>query len=182
MRTLLILFIAFFLATECNAQSDLLILKKHDKTVQSFYSGTEMSFYTSNTYHQGSVTSIERDSVFLIYYDIRQMMTRLGVYILDTVATYPFSVDYRDITSFKNERKNFDWGSSGAVLLGGGVLLTTAGLITWIFAKPNTEYYASPQFVVGTAVLAVAGYFIMKNANKNIKLGKKYTLRYIKLK
>lgn len=182
MRNVFILLFAFFLATECNAQSDLLILRKHNKTVQSFYSGTEMTFYTSNKYHEGSVTSIERDSVFLIYYDIRPMMTRLGVYVLDTVATYPFSVDYRDITSFTKERKNFDWSSSGAVLFGGGVLLTTAGLITWIFAKPNTEYYASPQFVVGTAILAVAGYFLMNNANKNIKLGKKYTLRYIKLK
>jgi hypothetical protein len=182
MRNLLILLIAFFMTKGCYAQSDFLILKKNQKTVKSFYPGTQMKFYTSNNYHEGSVTSIERDSVFLIYYDVRQVMTTLGVYILDTVATYPFAVDYRDITSFKKERNNFDWGTSGAVLLGGGLLLTTAGLISWIFTKPNTEYYVTPQFVIGAALLAVAGYFIMKSAGKDLKLGKKYSLRYIKLK
>lgn len=182
MRTLFILFFAFFLVAKCDAQSDFLILKKKGKAVQSFYPGTQMKFYTSNNYHEGSVTSIERDSVFLIYYDVRQVMTTLGVYILDTVATYPFSVDYRNITSFKKERKNFDWSSSGAVLMGGGVLLATAGLISWIFTKPNTEYYVTPQFIIGAALLAVAGYFIMKGAGKDMELGKKYKLLYIKLK
>ena len=182
MRTLLVLFVAFFLVTKCDAQSDLLILKKSGKTVQSFYAGTQMHFFTGAHYHEGSVTAIEKDSVYLVYYDVKQVMTKLGVYMLDTVATYPFAVDYRDITAFKKERKNFDWGASGAVLMGGGLLLTVAGLLTWVFTKPNSEYYASTEFVVGAAVIAVAGYFIAKLANKDIKLGKKYSLLYIKLK
>jgi hypothetical protein len=101
MRNLLILLIAFFMAKGCYAQSDFLILKKNQKTVKSFYPGTQMKFYTSNNYHEGSVTSIERDSVFLIYYDVRQVMTTLGVYKHDTLSTNPFAVDYRDITTFK---------------------------------------------------------------------------------
>ena len=184
MRASFILFIAFSfsLSLQCKAQSDFLILKKNGKTVKSFYPGTEMTFYTGTHYHVGSVESIQRDSVYLIYYDVRTVMTTLGVYVLDTVATYPFSVAYRDITSFQKERKNFDWSSSGATLLGGGVLLSAAGLISWILTKPNTEYHASPQLIIGAAAIAVVGYFIMKNSNKNMKLGKKYTLLYIKIK
>jgi len=182
MRTLLILFMPFFLVTKCNAQSDLLILKKNNKTVQSFYTGTQMHFYTGDHYHEGSVTAVEKDSVYLVYYDVRQVMTRLGVYMLDTVASYPFAVDFRAITAFKKERTNFDWGTSGAVLMGGGLLLTVAGLLTWVFTKPDSEYYASTKLVVGAAIIAVAGYFIAKLANKDIKLGKKYSLHYIKLK
>src|SRR5665213_41502 len=178
MRTLLIFFVAFFLVTKCNAQSDLLILKKNDKTVQSFYAGTQMHFFTGTHYHEGSVTAVEKDSVYLIYYDVKQMMTTMGFYMLDTVATYPFAVDYRTITALKKERKNFDWGTSGAVLMGGGLLLTAAGLLTWVFTKPNSEYYVSTGFVIGAAAIAVAGYFIAKLATKDIKIGKKYTLRY----
>lgn len=183
MRVLLIFCITFSLfSLQCNAQSDFLILKKNGKTIKSFYPGSEMTFYTSNHYHIGSVESIQKDSVYLIYYDVRTVMTTLGVYMLDTVAKYPFSVAYRDITSFQKERKNFDWGSSGAALLGGGVLLSAAGLISWIFTKPNTEYHASLQLVIGAAAIAATGYFLMKNGKKNIKLGKKYTLLYIKIK
>lgn len=184
MRALFILFtlFVFSFALQCNAQSDFLILKKNGKTLKSFYPGTEMNFYTGNHYHVGSVESIQRDSIFLIYYDVKTVMTTLGVYMLDTVATYPFSVAYRDITSFQKERKNFDWSSSGAALLGGGALLSAAGLISWIITKPNTEYHASPQLVIGAAAIAVAGYFLMKTGNKNMKLGKKYTLLYIAIK
>jgi hypothetical protein len=182
MRAPFILFMAFFLSLQCNAQSDLLILRKHSKTVKSFFPGTEMNFYIGNHYHTGSVTSIQRDSIYLIYYDVRHLMTNLGFFMLDTVATYPFSVDYREITSFNKERKNFNWSGSGAALMGGGVLLATAGLVTWILTKPNTQYHASPQFVIAAAAIGAAGYLIMKSGSKNIKLGKKYTLRYIKLK
>ena len=166
----------------CTAQSDLLILKKNYHTIETFFPGSEMTFSTSNRFYKANVSSIKNDSIFLIQYDVRQIPTTLGVYILDTVSTYNFAVNYHDIKSFGKNRNGFDLSSSGAALFGGGILLTTAGLVTWIVTKPNTEYHASPQFVIGAAVLAGIGYLLMKTANKNIKLGKKYSLDYIKVK
>jgi len=66
--------------------------------------------------------------------------------------------------------------------LGGGVLLTTVGLGTWLFSKPNTRYYASPYLVGGAALLAGIGYLLVKSGNKAMMLGKKYSLEYIKVK
>jgi hypothetical protein len=170
------------MSISCSAQSDLLILKKHQRTFENFFPGSEMSFSTENQYYEGYVTSIQNDSVFLVQYDVRQVLTRLGVYILDTVAQYHFGINYHDIRSFGKTRKNFDWNSSGAALFGGGILLATAGLVTWAVTKPNTQYYASPQLVIGAAAIAGVGYLLMKTGKKNMKLGRKYSLHYIKVK
>ncbi len=182
MRFLFVLFTAFFFVSSCAAQNDLLILKKNNRTVESFYPGSEMDFSTNARYYEASVTSIAKDSVFLVQYDVRRVYTNLGVFVLDTVAQYHFGINYHDIISFGKTRKNFDWNSSGAALFGGGVLLTTAGLVTWIFAKPNTRYYARPELVIGAAALAGVGYLLMKSGNKTMLLGKKYKLHYIKMK
>jgi len=182
MRALFILLTAVFFVSSCAAQNDLLILKKNNRTVKSFYPGSEMDFSTNSRYYEAFVTSIEKDSVFLVQYDVRRVYTNLGVFVLDTVAQYHFGVNYHDIISFGKNRKNFDWNSSGAALFGGGVLLTTAGLVTWILAKPNTRYYARPQLVIGAAALAAVGYLLMKSGHKTMVLGKKYTLHYIKMK
>jgi hypothetical protein len=182
MRPIFILAIAVLFASSSAAQNDLLILKKHNRTIQSFYPGSEIDFSTSTREYYASITSITKDSLFLVQYDVRRVYTNLGVFVLDTVAEYHFVVNYHDILSLEKTRQNFDWSGSGAALFGGGTILTAAGLITWIFAKPNTRYYARPSLVIGAAALATAGYFLMKTGDKTRKLGKKYKLQYIKMK
>ncbi|MDP4283078.1 MAG: hypothetical protein Q8891_01540 [Bacteroidota bacterium] len=172
----------FLIASSCMAQYDILILKKNNRTQQSFFTGSEMTFTTATGFYHAYVTSIERDSVFLIQYDIRQIPTSLGVYVLDTLARYNFGINYHDITGFDKMTNKFDWSASGGALFGGGVLLTTVGLGTWIFTKPNTRYYASPSLVIGSAILAGIGYLMLKSSNKGRRLGKKYMLQYIKMK
>ena len=160
----------FFFRFNCEAQtSDLLILKKNNRTIQTFFPGNEIIFNTSTRYYDAVIESINRDSLFLIQYDIRQVPTSLGIYILDTLGTYPFAVNYKEITGFgKYGNKKFDWTGSGGALLGGGILLTTVGLGTWIFTKPKTRYYASPYLVVGAALLAGIGYLLVKSGGRKI--------------
>lgn len=182
MRFCFILLTAVLISNSARAQNDLLILKKNGRTIESFFPGSEMDFSTGTRYLEGQVTNIKNDSVFLVQYDIKQIYSpNLGVFVIDTVSQYPFAVNYKDIVSFEKKRGSF-LSASGGALFGGGTLLATAGLITWIFAKPNTRYYARPQFVITAAALAGIGYFLMKSGNKTMALGKKYTLHYIKLK
>lgn len=184
MRTFAILFLAIFFSSSCAAQSDLLLLKKNRKTVKTFFPGSEMDFSTNVRYYYGDVyvTSIQRDSVFLIQYDIRQIPTNLGVYVLDTVGRYNFGVNYKDIRGFGKDNKKFDWTASGGALFGGGILLSTVGLGTWIFTKPNTRYHASPALIIGSAAIAGVGYLLLKSHGKEMKIGKKYSLTYLKVK
>ena len=181
MRFFIILFCTIFLCFSCMAQSDLLVLKKNGKTVRSFYPGTDIHFTTSLRYFEAQITSIRNDSVYLVQYDIKRVPLTNGGLFLDTAGTYRFGVNYKDILSLENERKGFDWSGSGAGLFGGGVVLTTAGLITWIFAKPDTRYYARPELVIAGAVAVAVGYLLMRTGNRTTVIGKKHTLHYIRL-
>lgn len=179
----IIICLLFFIT--CQSQSsDILILKKHNRTFQTYFPGSEVNFYTSSRpYYNDYITSINHDSLFLVQYDVRQIPTTLGIYMLDTINRYYFSLNYKDIIGFgKDREKKFDWGGSGGALVGGGSVIAIVGLGTWIFTKPGTEYYASPYLVGGAALLAGIGYLIAKASAKGIRLGKKYTLEYVGVK
>ncbi len=177
------LIIILLASVTCEAQSDILILKKNLRTIKTFFPGSEISMSTTDGYYYGRVTSINRDSVFIIQYDIRQIPSSFGIYFLDTVATYRYGTNYRQIIAFdKQYNKKFNWAGSGGALFGGGILLTTVGLGTWVFAKPNTRYYASPYLIGGAAILAGIGYLLVKSQGKGLALGKKYSLEYIHVK
>lgn len=181
MRSLLIIISLLLSAVFCSAQSDLLILKKHNRTVKSFYPGSEMIFSTSTRFYDAYITSIRKDSVFLVQYDIRQVYNTFMIPVMDTVSSYHFGVNYHDIISLGKNTRNFNWSGSGATLFGGGALLTLAGLTTWIFAKPNTRYYARPSLVIGAAALTGIGYLLLKSGNRGTTIGKKYSLHYINI-
>ncbi|MDQ6762755.1 MAG: hypothetical protein M3015_09015, partial [Bacteroidota bacterium] len=66
---ILSLAIILLASVACEAQSDILILKKNLRTIKTFFPGTEISVSTTDGYYNGRVTSINRDSVFIIQYD-----------------------------------------------------------------------------------------------------------------
>lgn len=181
MKGLFLLPIVFFFSFTCLCQSsDFIILKKNQRTIKSYFADSPIEFTSVDGYHSGQISSIQNDSFYLNEYDIRQMPTTLGVYILDTVAVYKTPFYYKDILMFGARRtKGFNWGASGLALVGGAILIVGAGLISWIFTKPGTTYHASPALVGGAAALGGAGYLIYKLSSKGIKIGKKYQLNYV---
>lgn len=181
MRYLLALSLLLCHLAPCMAQSDLVVLKKNKRVVRSYYPGQEIYFESASRPYKGFIREIKNDSLYLVQYDIRQVPTNLGVYMLDTVARYHYAIAHKDITALLKDKGSFVSGS-GAALLGGGVLLSTAGLVTWIFAKPDTRYYAPPSLVIGAAAAAGVGYLMMRAKAGKITFGKKYSFDYIRLK
>lgn len=178
MKTLLTISIFLLLPAMMIAQGNMLVLKKRGKVLKTFFEGSEIMYNSGYGMQKANIYHLKNDSLFLVQYQIVQRMTSLGVYVLDTISAYRSAIGYRDIRSIGKEGSAF-WNSSGATLFGGGTLLTTAGLITWIFAKPNTRYYARPALVITAAALAAAGYLMMKSSGKKMVIGKKYSLQYI---
>ncbi|CAN5292380.1 hypothetical protein BH20BAC1_BH20BAC1_15330 [soil metagenome] len=167
----------------CFSQSsDLLVLKKKSKAVKTFFPGSEIIFRTEKGISKGLIDVVEKDSLFLLQYDIRWLPTLAGLYYFDTVAIYRFKVNYHDIRSFlMSNDKKFNWSGSGGALFGGGTLLTTVGLGTWLFTKKNSQYYASPYLVGAASLLAATGYLLVTSGNKELVIGDKYSLHYIPL-
>ena len=160
-------------------QGDFIVLKKNHRTIKTLFPGSPVSFTTAAGPYTGRINKIERDSLFVVQYDIRKVFTNLGVYMIDTIASIQTAFYYKDVISINKQASGFNWAASGGSLLGGGALLTTVGLCTWIFAKPGTQYHAPTQLVIGSAILAGAGYLLMTQNRQIIKFKKKYTLEYI---
>jgi hypothetical protein len=182
MKNLFLSLSSLLFSSICLAQTDFIVLKKKDHTLKTMFAGSKVSFTTSLRYYSGLVDVVEKDSIYLLEYDVRQIPTNLGVYILDTVATYRSGIYYKDILKIQNKRRGFNLAASGASLLGGGILLTTIGLGTWIFTRPGDQYHASPKLVIGSAILGAAGYALLKMNSNNYPIGKKYQLQYIRTK
>lgn len=162
-----------------SAQGEMLVLRKKGKVEKTFFKGSNIIFNAGFGMMQGNIYGFRNDSVFIISYDVRPVMTSLGITVYDTVSTYLNSFYYKDIIKIGREEKGWSWSASGASLFGGGTLLTLGGLATWIFAKKDTRYYARPGFVAVSAAAAGVGYLLMTGKGKKIIIGNKYTLEYI---
>ncbi len=156
-------------------QTDFILLRQKQKTIASFFPGSPIQFTAaSGTTIDGEIMAIRNDSIFLKQYIVRQLLTQLGVYMLDTLVYY-YHFHYRDIAAIAKRGRRFDWASSGAVLLGGGALLTVAGGVVYLADNKNF----SPALLAASAGLTVVGYFLSRHSYKGMVIGKKYTLQYI---
>lgn len=176
--TVIFILLILFHSSVISQTSDFLLLKKNDHVITSYYSGSPISFGTTSNTYSGIIMAIRKDSLLFRQYDIRQIPSNLGVYILDTLAVYDLSFNYHDIVTIDAKQRGFNIAGSGAALFGGGITLTTAGLVTWLLTKPGTRYYASTALVVGSATLTAVGYLLLKSKSGH-KLGHKYFLEYI---
>jgi hypothetical protein len=181
MKWLLVLFL-YMQGSKCFAQpSDFLVLKKNGRTLQSYFPGRPMEFSTAQGGVFGIVERVTNDTVFLKQYDVRQVMTRLGVYVLDTAAVYRLAFHYKKILQIDRNKGSF-LRATGYSFISGGTLLTVLGAGSWLFTKKNTRYYASPVLVASSAAFAGLGYLLVKHTSKGIKIGKKYKLEYVRVK
>ncbi len=175
--------IVAFMCKDCAAQqSDFIVLRKHKKTLQSFFSGSNIELIANNQFYSGTISKIDKDSIFIMQYDIRRIPTNLGVYVIDTISALQYPVHFKEVTHIIKNSKGFDWGASGASLFGGGALITTVGLATWLFTKPDSRYYAGPKLVVGAAIAAAAGYILLKSNKSSYTINRKFTLQYLSAK
>jgi hypothetical protein len=169
--------ISIFIAIQSIAQqSDFILFKKKDRTIATYFTGTDIKFTdVSGAYIEGTITAIRNDSIFLKEYVIRQLPTQLGVYILDTTYYY-YQNHYNQIKAIAKAGRHFDWGASGSVLMGGGILLAVASGV--IYFADNSKF--SPELLIAGVGLTGVGYLLIKSSGKGMVIGKKYSLVYIK--
>ena len=124
-RLLLLSLFLFNTFSALSQSSDFLLLKKKDKTLHSYYPGSNIEFTTvNNIYRNGVISSLHNDSIFISEYLVRQLPTTLGTVIYDTAGSFRFAYPYRDIAVVgPKSKKGFDFKSSGYSLFGGGILL-----------------------------------------------------------
>ncbi|MEO7767834.1 MAG: hypothetical protein ABIS01_10420 [Ferruginibacter sp.] len=156
--------------------SDVLLLKKNNKTIRRYFAGTDIEI-TTNTgaYIHGNITKIKNDSLFLKVFVIQQIPTQLGVFVLDTVTTYYYKYHYNQIKAIGKTGRRFDLSASAASLIGGGTILTLASGVVFLVDRKRF----SPALLIASASLATIGYVMAKTGGKGMVIGKKYSLVYL---
>ncbi len=176
MQRLLTFFIFCISFVHAGAQpSDFIVLKKNNRTIKTFFTGSQINFTAASGANvEAIIKSIRNDTLFLKGFIVRALPTQMGFYILDT-AYYYSQYHYNQIHSFPKEGRHFNWGSSGALLFGGGILLTAANGV--VYLADNKRF--SPELLGTSAALTGIGYLLMKSAGKGMVIGKKYSLLYV---
>ena len=176
MKKLLIIPFCIFTYLTFAQASDFILLKKRNITIATYFSGGTITF-TTNTgaFMEANILRIKKDTLFLKEYIVKPVMTQLGVYILDTLRSYFHSYHYKEIFSIAKTGRHFDVSSSGAALMGGGILISLASGV--VFLADRNKF--SPELLVAGVALGGLGYILSKQGGKGMVLGKKYKLEYV---
>jgi len=179
-RMRIILLLNLFFSTASLAQSaDFIILKKHNKTVATYFSGTNISF-TTNTgaFFEGRINQIKNDSIYLQEFLTRYLPTTFGTYIIDTMGSYHYKYHYNQVAAIgRAEKTNFNMRGSGANLMGGGIVLAVASGVVYLVDR---QKFSAPLLIAAVA-LGTAGYLMAKGHKSGMLIGKKYKLVYMNM-
>ncbi|MEX6688711.1 hypothetical protein QTN47_14485 [Danxiaibacter flavus] len=177
MIKILVLATILFSAFHVQAQEDYVVLRKGNKTIQRFTSGSYIDCRLDNyQWMSGYITAIRHDSLF-----IRQFQVRTIGSISDTSTFGIFPIHINDIKAFPKQPESFEFIKNGTLfMIGGGgyaVLNIANGLIN------NEEVFSGDNLTKLGIALGVAGIGVIMNVTHSdvIKVGKKYRLQYVKL-
>jgi len=158
--------------------ADFLVLKKKNKTVQTFYSGGNISITTtSGSYINALINGIKNDTLYLQEFIVSYQPTTIGTILIDTLGSYHYKFHYNQIAAVgKRTKTNFNWRGSGASLMGGGALLIIGSGIVYL---ADRKKFSAP-LLIAAAGLGTLGYFLAKGSKGGgVPIGKKYRLVYM---
>ena len=173
-----IMLFSFFL--DLNAQvggADMVVLRnKQGRTIKSYFRGMPIDFGDlSGREVMGIVRKVDRDTIFIQQYDIRQAYTQWGTSVLDTVTAYLLKYHYNEISWIRKPSENFEFVRNGTIFMIGG----TGYLLLHVF---NAAYLKEPVIWSTVAIaggIAAGGFLMHKLRKKKYMIGRNYHMEYI---
>jgi len=119
---LLLLLLAVSVKTFSQASDFITVKKRNNRTVKTFFPGVRISFETYDKRQaSGIITAIRNDSIFVMEYDIRQVINYLGIPVLDTLGQYLSGFNYKEIAKVDvSEKIKLQEATPGRILIIGG--------------------------------------------------------------
>ncbi len=160
----------------CQSQATALLLKKNNKTVQRYYPGRTISFFTTDKMPvNGRLDSLVRDSLFLTYFQLVRVPTPWGTFRMDTAGRYPIAFSLANVGSLPRKRNRWFEG----VLMTGGIGYTALNMVNTVREKDPPFGKDNIANIIGGLGTAAAGYGIAKLKKSNYILGKTYRLSVV---
>jgi hypothetical protein len=184
-----ILFILLLAITEVTLSqtSDFLVLKKrNNRTIKTYYPGAFISAHTYNGFAvNGFIKEIRNDSLIVLQQETRLVGTNFGSAV-DTVS-YTIGVDYHEIKTF-HYTGDYSWGRKRGfaeitlpkLMKIGGIGFIVLELVNSTYRKESLSENNKVVPLAIAAGVAATGFAITYFQNKSDKAGGKYKVVYVK--
>ncbi|RFM30271.1 hypothetical protein [Deminuibacter soli] len=179
MKNCLLIVLLGFVAQRACAQEDFVLLKKGDRTIERYYSGSNIYIYTTyDQYLKGIVDKCRNDSIFIKVQSTEMVPTMYGSKP-ELINWGTTGVALKEIAIVPHKR--ISMASVGNTLVGAAFI---AGGIIGINSIHTTEKgdYAIAYFATaGLGFLVSQIHFFKQRKPLGYTIGKKYHLEYVNM-
>ena len=185
---LLLLLVALSSSTYCQ-QSDFIVLKKrNNRTVKTYFPGTFISGLTYTGFRlNGLIREIRNDSVFLEQQEVFQVPTPFGVPRLDTVV-HTIGLHYTEISQFffsggagsSTRKRGFAQVSIPRLMVLGGSAFIVLELVNTVYRKESLNQDNKITSLAIAGAIAGAGFLWQQLQQQSTKAGGKFKVIYVK--
>ena len=160
--------------------SDLLLLKKNNKqTIQTFFAGSFIHFFDNDGREEsGVIKKIERDTLFILHFDIRRQYNMWGTSVADTLSAFLNRYHYNEIKSIRKPPKSFEFVRNGTLFMIAGTGYAVLHVANAVILDEKVD--GTTMAIAGG--VAALGFAMRKLRKYNYSIGKKYQLSYIGMK
>lgn len=178
-KIILFILCASFFHT-AKAQSDLLVFKKGNHTVERYFNGSFISFQlNTQQWISGYIKKLQTDSITIVPIEEKLAINFLGMVVTDTLVLNTVKIALKNIYALPKGHEGFSYIKNGSLLqiLSGGYMalniINTASSKDPVFGRDNIKNLgiAAGVFAAGTIMhLTHHSYFVV---------GKKYHLQIL---
>lgn len=159
------------------AQSDFVILKKRGITIERYYKGNQMKFYTVEGYLiEGFIRYCKNDSIFLRLGTIGLVPSGFGSKV-DTILFGFYQTHIRDITLIPTN--NISAATIGNFIFKLGILAGAIVAVNNITIEQNLKNLVQYTSLFAINIVVAQATIFKRKKPTGYKLGKKYQLHYI---
>jgi hypothetical protein len=161
-------------------QSDILLLKKNNKTVGHFFAGSSISFLIKDGGHiAGKIDSLLRDSIFMTRQAEHMAPNMFGSYSPVLGPAYQMQFAVSDIAGFPIQHRKWGLITSGTLFIVGGSAYLVLNVVNTLREKQPLFGSDNLPRILGGLTAVTAGLVLRFTQRKNMMLGGKYQLVYL---
>jgi hypothetical protein len=180
MIRLLLLFFLFLANTSIAQTSDILLLKKKNRTVGHFFAGAPISFISKDGKQvSGTIDSLVRDSIFMTSQTEHMAPNMFGGYSPVKGPAYQMQYAITDISGFPIKHRKWGLITSGTLFIVGGSAYLVLNIVNTLREKQPLFGSDNLPRIVGGLSAVTLGLILRYTQRTSIVLGKKYQLIYL---
>lgn len=182
MQKTLLSLICFTSTFAVHAQSAFLVLKKHHKTIETFFAGSYISCKTGKgEWIDARINNIADDTLYLKPFELVSYINAWGMPASDTLWRHDRKLAVKNIAAFPRRERSVNYIKNGAILQvasAGYIILNVINTLSShdaLFDNNNGKKLAI------AAIIFAIGTLIHQSHSNELTLGRRYRLVYVKV-